>query len=371
MDKGLCLVSGIYPPDSGGPAKFTYEFEGYARERCSHVDVIATTNSATSISNLNNGSVVKISRKSSVLFRYIIYVFNLKKLNSSNQSFLVTGAFLEFYFSRIWKNSHVTFKLPGDIVWERARNQGYTQLSIEDFQSSELPFRFKLMRKLFTSAISKADIVIVPSAGLRSLTQQWGIDQSKVHLVFNSVDINSFSSNENSEKEFDVLTVCRLTKWKGVGEIIRSTQILGLSLAVVGDGPERAALEELALQLNAKVHFFGDVDFESVKKLYAQSKRFVLNSAYEGLPHVLLEARASSLLCIAREGTGSSEVIHHMEDGIIFGTNSGLKLTEALQLSFSDKFDAKVAAAKALDDLGERFNQTNNFRKILELSYEF
>jgi glycosyltransferase involved in cell wall biosynthesis len=371
MGEGLCLVSGIYPPDSGGPAKFTYEFERYARARCSHVDVIATTNAATSISELNNGSVVRISRRSSVLFRYFIFIVNLRKLNISNHSFLVTGAFLEFYFSRVWKNSHTTFKLPGDIVWERARSQGYTKLSIEDFQSSKLPFRFRLMRRVFSAAISKADVVIVPSAGLRSLTQQWGIDQSKVHLVFNSVDINSFYSNEISEKEFDVLTVCRLTKWKGVEELIRSTQGLGLSLAVVGDGPERVALEELALQLNARVHFFGDVDFESVKQLYARSRRFVLNSSYEGLPHVLLEARASGLLCLAREGTGSSEVIHHLGDGIIFGTNSGLELIEALQLSLSDKFNEKVFIAKALDDLKERFNQKSNFHKILELSYEF
>lgn len=367
MKTGLCLVSGIYPPDAGGPAKFTYEFEHFARKRCPHIDVIATTNSISSISNLKNGSIVRISRKSNVIFRYILFILNLRKLKAKNRTFLVTGAFLEFYFARICRNSYVVFKLPGDIVWERARNQGYTKLSIEEFQFSKLPFKFGLMRKAFTSAISKADKVIVPSDGLRELTKIWGIDQTKVFLVYNSVDPNTFNLPRDSEKQFDVLTVCRLTKWKGVEELIRSTQSLGLTLAVVGDGPERANLTKLALQLNARVQFFGDVDFDTVKQLYAKSKRFVLNSAYEGLPHVLLEARASNLLCLAREGTGSSEVVHHMKDGLLFGPSSGMQLTEALSFSFSEQIDEMLLTSRAREDLMARFNQVDNFQKILEL----
>ena len=367
MDVGLCLVSGIYPPDSGGPAKFTFEFERYVRARLTHLDIIVTTKDKSSTSQFENGSLFRISRNSNVIFRYLKFIVRLRKTRRRNQCFLVTGAFLEFYFAGMRKGSQVIYKLPGDIVWERARNKGLTKLSIEDFQTSELPFKFKLMRKLFTAAISSADKVIVPSLGLKNLTSQWGVDQSKVHLVFNSVDLESFYSVEKSRKDFDVLTVCRLTKWKGVEELLLTTHNLGLSLAVVGDGPEKSALEKLALELNANVKFFGDVDFETVRKLYMRSKRFVLNSSYEGLPHVLLEARASNLLCLAREGTGSSEVIHHMEDGILFGAGSGLNLTDALEVSFSDKINESVFAARALNDLRDRFNQENNFQKILEL----
>lgn len=371
MDQGLCLVGGIYPPDSGGPAKFIFEFERYSRLRCPNLDVIVTTNTKSSISNLTTGSVVKISRNSNIIFRYLNFIINLRRLRKRNTTFLVSGAFLEFYFSRLWKKSHVIFKLPGDIVWERARNQGHTKLSIDEFQVSKLSLKFRIMRKVFTSAISKADKVIVPSNGLKSLTKFWGIDQSKVHLIFNSVDINTFSTNQESKKEFDVISVCRLTKWKGLEELIHSTHTLGLTLAIVGDGPERFSLEKLAHQLKAKVFFFGDVNFEQVKKLYASSRRFVLNSTYEGLPHVLLEARASELLCLAREGTGSTEVIHNLKDGIIFGPQSGIQLSDALKFSFSDNLDEKIFTARALEDLKLRFDQQINFQKILELCYEF
>lgn len=367
MNVGLCLVSGIYPPDSGGPAKFTFEFERYARARLNHLDVIVTTDDKSSISQFENGSLFRISRNSSVILRYLKFIVRLRRIKKNNQRFLVTGGFLEFYLALIRKNSRVIYKLPGDIVWERARNQGFTKLSIEEFQSSKLPFKFKLMRKLFTAAISSADKVIVPSLGLKNLTCQWGVDQSKVHLVFNSVDLESFYSGEEVIKDFDVLTVCRLTRWKGVKELLLTTHNLGFSLAIVGDGPERPLLEKLALELNANVQFFGEVDFETVKKIYRRSKRFVLNSTYEGLPHVLLEARASNLLCLAREGTGSSEVIHHMEDGILFGEDSGLNLTDALKFSFSGNVDESVFVARALSDLKDRFNQEINFQKIMRL----
>ena len=370
MDHGLCLVSGIYPPDSGGPAKFTFDFEHYARERVSHLDVVATTIDKSSKFHFENGTIFRITRRSNVLIRYLKFISRLRKLRRKNHFFLVTGAFLEFYFSGVRKRSQVVYKLPGDIVWERARNQGLTNLSIEDFQSLALPFKFRLMRKLYTSSISSADKVIVPSFGLKKLTEQWGIDQSKVYVIFNSVDIESFQLREQLSKEFDVLTVCRLTKWKGVEELLRTTHNLGLSLAIVGDGPERVPLEELGLQLKARVHFFGDVSFETVRDLYSKSKRFVLNSTYEGLPHVLLEARASNLLCLAREGTGSSEVIHHMKDGILYGGNSGLDLEEALLLSFSKKIDEDVLKNHALIDLVSRFSQEINFQRILGLIYE-
>ncbi len=370
MDNGLCLISGIYPPDSGGPAKFTFDFERYARERVSHLDIVTTTIDKSAKFHFRNGTLFKITRRSNVLIRYLKFILRLIKLRRRNHFFLVTGAFLEFYFSGVRRGSQVVYKLPGDIVWERARNQGQTNLSIEDFQSLALPFKFRLMRRLYTASISSADKVIVPSLGLKKLTEQWGIDQSKVHVIFNSVDIESFQLREQLSKEFDVLTVCRLTKWKGVEELLRTTHNLGLSLAIVGDGPERASLEALALQLKACVQFFGDVRFETVRELYSKSRRFVLNSTYEGLPHVLLEARASNLLCLAREGTGSSEVIHQLKDGILYGGNSGLDLEAALNLSFSDKIDERVLRTEALIDLGNRFSQEINFQRILDLIHE-
>lgn len=370
MDKGLCLVSGIYPPDSGGPAKFTFEFEHYARSRVHHLDVIATTTGKTTQSHFENGTVYRITRRSNILIRFLKYILRIRKLKKSNKSFLVNGAFLEFYFARVSRGSQVVYKLPGDIVWERARNRGLTKLSIEDFQSQKLTFKFRLMRNLFSKAISNADKVIVPSLGLKKLTELWGIHQSKVYLIYNSVNIESFQVPNSLSKEFDVLTVCRLTKWKGVEELLRTTHKLRFSLAIVGDGPERFFLENLAHELNAQVHFFGDVDFDTVKQLYSRSKRFVLNSTYEGLPHVLLEARASKLLCLAREGTGSSEVINHMKDGILYGGDSGLDLESALLLSFSDEIDEEVLTTQALKDLRSRFNQETNFQRIFELIYE-
>jgi glycosyltransferase involved in cell wall biosynthesis len=154
-----------------------------------------------------------------------------------------------------------------------------------------------------------------------------------------------------------------------VDELIRSAHELNLSLTVVGDGPEMSNLVSLAKSLGANVNFLGQIKQSEVFSVLANSKRFVLNSQYEGLPHVLLEARASGVLCLAREGTGSSEVISHLKDGLLFGPSSGFTLTQALDYSFSKAIDENEMVTQASLDVASRFNQNVNFEQIKEILY--
>ena len=102
-----------------------------------------------------------------------------------------------------------------------------------------------------------------------------------------------------------MITVCRLVPWKGVDELIKECSKRGLSLAVVGDGPERSNLEKLAQgQYGCNVTFLGDVPHKNLPALLNASKIFVLNSHYEGSPHSLIEALSIGMAAIARESTG-------------------------------------------------------------------
>jgi hypothetical protein len=56
-----------------------------------------------------------------------------------------------------------------------------------------------------------------------------------------------------------------------------------------------------------------------------------------------------------------------MKDGLLFGPNSGMQLTEALSFSFSEQIDEMLLTSRAREDLMARFNQVDNFQKILEL----
>ena len=86
-------------------------------------------------------------------------------------------------------------------------------------------------------------------------------------------------------------------------------------LVILGDGPLRSELTQMAVQLGLKhrVHFMG---FQSdVRRWMQAADGFVLASRYEGLPMVLLEAGACGLPCAATNVAGTREVVINGETG--------------------------------------------------------
>ena len=83
------------------------------------------------------------------------------------------------------------------------------------------------------------------------------------------------------------------------------------SLEIIGDGPERARLEQLAQELGigTKVHFRGRHSRREVADAMRRATVFALPSRYEGLGCVYLEAMSAGKPVIACQGQGIEEVI--------------------------------------------------------------
>lgn len=88
------------------------------------------------------------------------------------------------------------------------------------------------------------------------------------------------------------LSCARLVPGKGVDRAITKAARSGARLVVVGDGPERARLEALAQQLDARVQFVGQLPREEALAWIAAADRLVHLSEAEGAPTVIREARA-------------------------------------------------------------------------------
>ncbi len=86
------------------------------------------------------------------------------------------------------------------------------------------------------------------------------------------------------------LAVGRLAPVKGYDILLRSWRGLHADLAIAGDGPERAALEALAVELGVddRVRFLGWRD--DIPALLAGADLMVLSSRREGFPYTLVEA---------------------------------------------------------------------------------
>ena len=106
----------------------------------------------------------------------------------------------------------------------------------------------------------------------------------------------------------------RLDRQKGYDVLVRALQLLpGVTAVLVGDGPERAALERLAgeLGVSERLHITGWL--EDGRARLASFDVFVLPSLYEGLPLVVLEAMVAGLPVVASDVGSVRDAVR--EDG--------------------------------------------------------
>jgi glycosyltransferase involved in cell wall biosynthesis len=358
----VLLTSGIYPPDKGGPAHFVSTYSKWLAKSGVDTSVLSLTDQDSTNKEDAGVKVSLISRKHMLPIRFSLASISIAKPLAKKRVILMNGLFLETLLATVISRARLVAKVPGDIVWERARNQGLTSLTIDQYQGKERGGK-KLFRLLFTKSLGKANHIIAPSLHLKQLIGSWGIDSKKISVIRNSVDTELFAPDLSVSKRFDVITVCRLVPWKGVDELINECSKRGLSLAVVGDGPERSNLEKLAQgQSGCAVTFLGDVTHTNLPALLNASKIFVLNSHYEGSPHSLIEALSIGMAAVARESTGSAEVINDSENGLLSGKSRSLGDSIDLLMKDSALIEKlqKGARATALAE----YDQELNFGRI-------
>ena len=93
----------------------------------------------------------------------------------------------------------------------------------------------------------------------------------------------------------------------------------------------------------------------------------MLNSEFEATAYSLIEARMLGLPVIAKESSGSAEVITAGIDGLLYSPGNKFGLGECILELLNNPIKAEKIALKGRIDAFERFNQQNNFPAILNL----
>jgi glycosyltransferase involved in cell wall biosynthesis len=334
----VLLVTGIFPPDSGGPASYVPKIAEGLRHQGHDVVAVVTLSDRLDHDDQHYGfRVVRLLRTRLRLLRSIHAVFEITRLALQSDVLYLNGLVLEGVFvAKFLSIRPVVVKVVGDLIWEKATNKGATSLDLDAFQKSRLSLQWHMLRSLQSFYISSADAVITPSQYLAGIVAGWGVDKRRNHLVYNAVDTGS-SAHFNNLAKYDLVTVARLVPWKGLVDLIEVCAALNLSLRIIGDGPMREELEALVELSGAKVSFAGRVVHDRIPEELRSARLFVLNSSYEGLPHIVLEAKASGVAVLASAAGGTPETIQHRVDGWLVPVNDKLALTNAISLLLDDQ----------------------------------
>lgn len=170
--------------------------------------------------------------------------------------------------------------------------------------------------------VRAAAAVIVPTAELRDVVASQG-GAAKAQLVPNGVDTRRFHPEIGSASpRATVLYVGRLSPEKDLGTLLEAVGKLqarfDLAVAMVGDGPERTALETKAKALGVRLTLTPFVDHRELPRLYTSARVFVLASLTEGHPKVLLEAMSCGVPCVASSVGGSRSILSDGDTGLLF-----------------------------------------------------
>lgn len=292
----------------------------------------------------------------------------------SDVLFVHTTAVLLLPLIRPRYKGRVVTKVVSDWAWEMADRRGWTDLGVEDFQTGPASRKVRLAKALHRRAVRMADIVIVPSRHVARLAEGWGVDPARIHIVYNAIPDPALADvpREDLRRELGLpdgkllVSVARLTPVKGVDVAIRALHMLpDAHLVVIGDGPERAALESASPR--GRVTFTGQLSHEDVLRYLRAADIYVLSSRTEGLSHTLLEALAVGTPSVASRVGGNPEVITDGVDGLLVSPDNPDALAEAVRRLDDPLFYAQIAVASIERSLAFRWdNEVTQTAAILE-----
>ena len=362
----ILIVTGIFPPDIGGPATYVPQIAEGLAQRGHAVTVVTLSDRLDHEDGVYPFQVIRLPRRAFKPWRMGRTVLVLLRLGRRADVLFVNGLALESVLANFVLRKPLVMKVVGDLAWERATGRGWTADDFETFQKRRYGLRVELLKALRSWWTRRADRVIVPSRYLARWVESWGVPKDRLVVIYNAVELVDGVEPLPVPLKTPVkaITVGRLVPWKRVDGLIEALrEIPELGLVIVGDGPERPRLERIVQELGIsdRVYFAGQRSKTETLSLMAACDFFVLNSTYEGHPHAVLEAMALGLPVVATAVGGTPEVVRDGETGVLVPGRYGA-LGASLSALARDPALRRRLGRAARQWIGERLSAAHMIR---------
>jgi glycosyltransferase involved in cell wall biosynthesis len=273
----VVLVSGIWPPDVGGPSSHAPALAAALLEAGHEVEVVTTADVAP---ESRPYPVRWVARSRPAPLRHLAVVREVASAARDADRVYATTMVRRAALGAALARRPLVVKLVADEAFERERRSGRFDGSLEEFQAARGGPRRRLLRATRTVALRRAERVLVPSAYLRGIALGWGLTPERVGVIPNPApELPQLPSREAA----------------------------------------RAALERDAetLGVSDRVRFLGAGTRDDVLRLFRAADAVLVTSAWENLPHTVLEALAVGTPVIATAVGGIPEVVVDGENGLL------------------------------------------------------
>jgi len=358
----IVVVSGIWPPDVGGPASHAPALAEALLEAGHTVEVVTTADRTPAPRPY---PLRWVARGRPAPLRHLAVVREVRSAARGADRVYATTMVRRAALGAALARRPLVVKLVADEAYERERRAGRFAGTLEQFQTERGGLRVRLLRATRTAALRRASRVLVPSAYLRAIALGWRLDPARTTVVPNPApEVRVHPTRDEARaalgiEGFALGVAGRLTEQKALEDTLAAlARVPRVALLVLGDGPERAALERRAAQLDVsdRVRFLGAGTRDDVIVLFRAVDAALLTSAWENLPHTLLEALAAGTPVIATAVGGIPEVVRDGENGLLVPPRDVAAAASAIDRLVRDEVlraSLAAAAAPSVEELAE------------------
>lgn len=341
----LLIATPLYPPDDGGPATYAKLLETALPAKGIEVVIVSFSD-------------FRHYKKGISHLRYTCALFRAGRGADLILTLDPVSVGLPALIVSYLRRKPLILKMVGDYAWEQGTQRFGVKENLDEFvKKNDYPSPVRTLRSIEREVAGKATRVIVPSEYLKGIVMAWGIPSEKVTVVYNAFNADlPTASKESLRKKFEydhpvIISVGRMVPWKGfkvlmdaVGPLV--SEFPGLTLEIVGSG-DRGEYEAYAKEKGYQfVKFSPNQSHDEILSRIKAADCFALNTGYEGLSHLLLEAMAVETPIVTTAVGGNTELLTG-DRGVLLPYNDIDALTKGLRGVLLDKTRSGDAASRA------------------------
>jgi glycosyltransferase involved in cell wall biosynthesis len=251
-----------------------------------------------------------------------------------------------------------TFASQAAIAWSRRRGIPYLPLVESHDLGPRSAWRRAVKGAVVPRVLRKAAGALALGTAARESLVARGAERERVRVFANTIDVAAWEERAQelrarrselrdrlgaADDDVVVLSVARLGPEKGLDTLVRAvaeTRDTRLLLVLVGEGPERSMVEQLARAGDVRLHLTGDLPVGAVAEAYVAADVFALLSTRETWGVVVNEAAASALPLLLSNRVGAAyDLLRDGQNGVLVPAGDITATTAALaQLAADGRF---------------------------------
>lgn len=218
-------------------------------------------------------------------------------------------------------------------------------------------------KKIYSSKINK---ILAPSDFFRQMLIKDGIQPEKIATLHNFIDLQQY--DKEIEDNGYALYFGRLSKEKGIFNLLKAIKKVNGKLYLAGDGPDREKIEKYIRENNLldKVILLGYLNENDIKEYIRKSRFIVIPSiCRENCPYSILETMAIGKPIIGSATGGTLELVKNKETGYLVSNVE--ELSDKMDFLFKHQEEAEVLGKRAKKIAKEKFSKESYYKKIIKI----